>query len=126
MWKIIYESEGVFYVDAVRVGLDSHHYLGATIAKLDTARDLPWLQPDSQQGRDVERFRWFSGDYLALTGENTITDIRYSLVPNEIDGLWGISLDPGAAPHEHVRYASRRSIITAAKWRAFRDMLMGH
>ncbi len=123
VWKIIYESEGMFYVDAVRVGLDSRHYPGTAIAKLDTTRDLPWLQPDSQQARDVERFRWFSGDYLALAGDNTITDIRYSLVPNEIDGLWGITLSPRAAPHEHVRYASRT--LTAARWQAFRDMLLG-
>ena len=125
VWKVIYESEGVFYVDAVRVGLGSRHYPGAAIAKLDAARDLPWLPSGSQQARDLERFRWFSGDYLAVAGDNTITDIRYSLVPNEIDGLWGITLSPGAARHEHVRYAGRRA-VTAAKWQAFRDMLLGY
>lgn len=125
VWKIIYESEGTFFVDAVRVGLRSRHYPGAAIAKLDTARDFPWLQPDSQQARDVERFRWFSGNYLGLAGSHTITDIRYSLIPNEIEGLWGITLNPRAAPHEHVRYTSRRT-PTAARWQAFRDMLRGN
>ena len=124
VWKIIYESEGVFYVDAVRVGLSSRHYPGDAIAKLDTARDLPWLQSGSQQARDVARFRWFSGDYLALAGDNTITDIRYSLVPNEIEGLWGIALNSNAAPHEHVRPVGGRT-LTAAKWQAFRDILLG-
>ena len=122
VWKIIYEAEGMFYVDAVRVGLGSRHYPGDAIAKLDTDRDLPWLQPNSQQARDVERFRWFSGDYLALSGSNTITDIRYSVVPNEIEGLWGITLNPHAAPYEHVRSVGRRT-GTAGKWQAFRDML---
>ena len=125
VWKIIYESEGLFYVDAVRVGLGSRHHPGDAIAKLDTDRDLPWLQSGSQQARDVERFRWFSGDYLALASENTITDIRYSLVPNEIEGLWGITLNPRAAPHEHVRTVGRRT-VTAGKWQAFRDMLLGN
>ena len=125
VWKIIYESEGLFYVDAVRVGLGSRHYPGDAIAKLDTDRDLPWLQSGSQQARDVERFRWFSGDYLALASENTITDIRYSLVPNEIEGLWGITLNPRAAPHEHVRSVGRRT-VTAGKWQAFRDMLLSN
>lgn len=124
VWKIIYESEGMFFVDAVRAGFNSRHYPGAAVAKLDTARDLPWLQPDSQQARDVERFRWFSGDYLALVDDHTITDIRYSLVPNEIQGLWGITLDPRAAPHEHVRYSSSRA-TTTSRWQAFRDILMG-
>ena len=124
VWKIIYESDGTFFVDAVRVGLSRRHYPGDAIAKLDTTRDLPWLQPGSQQARDVERFRWFSGDYLALVGDNTITDIRYSLVPNEIEGLWGIALSPRAAPHEHVRPVGGRA-VNAGKWRAFRDMLLG-
>ena len=52
VWKIIYEAEGMFYVDAVRVGLGSRHYPGDAIAKLDTDRDLPWLQPNSQQARE--------------------------------------------------------------------------
>ena len=125
VWKIIYEAEGMFYVDAVRAGLSRRHYPGDAIAKLDIARDLPWLQPDSQQARDVERFRWFSGDYLALAGKNTITDIRYSLVPNEIEGLWHIALNSRAAPHEHVRSAGGRT-FTAGKWQAFRDMLLGN
>ena len=124
VWKIIYESEGMFFVDAVRVGISRRHYPGAAIAKLDIARDLPWLPPGSQQARDVERFRWFSGDYLALVDDHTITDIRYSLAPNEIEGLWGISLNPHAAPHEHVRYSSRRA-TTASRWQTFRDMLLG-
>ena len=124
VWKIIYEAEGMFYVDAVRVGLGSRYYPGDAIAKLDPARDLPWLQSGSQQARDVERFRWFSGDYLALASENTITDIRYSLVPNEIEGLWGIGLSPRAARHEHVRSVGGRT-VTPAKWQAFRDMLLG-
>ena len=125
VWKIIYEAEGMFYVDAVRASLSSRHYPGDAIAKLDTDRDLPWLQSGSQQARDVERFRWFSGDYLALASENTITDIRYSLVPNEIDGLWGIALNSRAAPHEHVRPTGGRN-VTAGKWEKFRDMLLGN
>ena len=125
VWKIVYESEGKFFVDAVRVGLDSRRYPGTAVDKLDARRDLPWLQPDSQQARDVERFRWFSGDHLALSGKNTITDIRYSLVPNGIEGLWHIVLDPQADAHQHVRYAAPRT-PTERRWTALRDMLFGN
>ena len=125
VWKIVYESEGTFFVDAVRVGLGSRFYPGAAIDKLDARRDLPWLQPESQQARDVERFRWFSGDYLALSGTNTITDIRYSLAPNEIEGLWHIVLNPHADLHEHVRYGSPRA-PAGPRWTALRDMLLGN
>ena len=125
VWKIVYEYEGRFFVDAVRVGLGSRRYPGASINKLDTSRDLPWLQRDTQQARDVERFRWFSGDYLALTGDNTITDIRYSLAPNEIEGLWHIVLNPHADSHEHVRYGSPRP-PAESRWTSLRDMLLGN
>ena len=125
VWKIVYESEGKFFIDAVRVGLGSRRYPGTAVDKLDPRRDLPWLQSDSQQARDVERFRWFSGDYLALSGENTITDIRYSLVPNEIEGLWHIVLDPQADAHQHVRYAAPRT-PTESRWTSLRDMLLGN
>lgn len=125
VWKIIYESEGKFFVDAVRLGLGSRRYPGASVNKLDTRRDLPWLQPGTQQARDVERFRWFSGDYLALSGKNTITDIRFSLAPNEIEGMWHIVLDPQADPHQHVRYAAPRP-PAESRWTALRDMLLGN
>ena len=125
VWKIVYESDGRFFVDAVRLGLDSRRYPGASVNKLDVRRDLPWLQSDTQQARDVERFRWFSGDYLALSGKNTITDIRFSLAPNAIEGLWHIVLDPHADPHQHVRYATPRT-PAESRWTGLRDMLLGN
>ena len=60
VWKIIYEHGGRYHVDAVRAGMDVIVCPGASVAALDIARDLPWLDLNSQQARDVERFRWFS------------------------------------------------------------------
>jgi inner membrane protein len=61
---------------------------------------------DSQQAKDIERFRWFSNGYIALSPNfpNRIIDIRYSMLPNEIRGLWGIELNPSAGIDEHVSY----------------------
>lgn len=111
VWKIVYEHDGRYYVDAVRVGVDTAICPGASTAALDTGRDLPWLDPASRQARDVERFRWFSDDYLALDPRvaNRVIDIRYSVVPNQIDPLWGIDLDPVAPPHRHVRFVVDRA-----------------
>lgn len=85
-----------FYVDAVRVGIDVRVYPGAVVNKLDVARDFPALDSGSQQAKDIERFRWFSNDYLAPDPgfPNRITDIRYSMIPNEVQGLWSIEIDP--------------------------------
>ena len=73
---------------------------------------------------DVERFRWFSNDYLAVEPGNPyrITDIRYSMVPNEIQGLWSIELSPEADPAAHVGYVvSRRT--DDRKLNTFRAMI---
>ena len=111
LWKVIYRHEGRFWVDAVRVGLDTRVYPGGSIAQFNAGADLPWLDSASQQARDLERFRWFSSDYLAMDTDNPllVVDMRYSLLPNEIKGLWGIEFDPEADAAAHVRYRAQRS-----------------
>lgn len=112
VWKIIYEHGGRYYVDGVRAGMEVTVCSGASVAALDIVRDLPWLDPHSQQARDIERFRWFSDDYLALGPRpaNRVIDIRYSVVPNQIDPLWGIALSPDAAPDGHVAFFANETI----------------
>ena len=111
VWKVVYEYDGRYYVDAVRVGASATTCLGTSVATLDVERDLPWLDRTSQQARDVERFRWFSDDYIAMhpTVPNRIIDIRYSIVPNQIAALWGIDLQPGAPTHQFARFTTDRT-----------------
>ena len=104
LWKVVYEVDDQYYVDAVRVGWDVKIYLGEKIQKFDLAAHAPWLDHNSQQARDIERFRWFSNDYLAIDEQNRIGDVRYSVLPNEIKPLWGILLDPNASKDQHVKY----------------------
>lgn len=111
VWKIIYRDDQTYYVDAVRVFPAQKVYEGSTIKALDLKRDLAWLDPESQQARDIERFRWFSDGYLAEAPDkpNRIIDLRYSFIPNEINGLWSIELDPEAGPDEHVAFVTHRN-----------------
>ena len=106
VWKVVYEHDGRFYVDAIRAGPAVTVCPGTSIARLEAPRDFPWLDPDSRQARDVERFRWFSDGYVAVDPHvpDRIVDMRYSMLPNTIDPLWGIELDPEAPPDRHVRY----------------------
>ena len=126
VWKIVYQTATDYHVDAVRAGLETVSFPGAMIPKLDVRRDLPWLDPDSQQAHDVERFRWFSNDYLALDPQrrNFVIDIRYSLVPNDVEALWGIQLDPSATADAHVRFIWDRDLTDDQK-RRFMNMLRG-
>ncbi len=126
LWKVIYETEQNFYVDAVRVATSVRYYPGETIEKLNIRRDFSWLDPLSQQAKDIERFRWFSNGYLARSrvNPNQLIDVRYSLVPNEIAPLWWIELSPNASLEDHVEYYSSHSLTPQQKQR-FSVMLFG-
>lgn len=110
LWKVVYEHDGRYHVDAVRTGVTAQSRPGVSTAKLDLARHFPWLDAMSQQAADVERYRRVSGDLLAVDDSvpNRIVDLRYSLVPNEIAGFWALVLDPSAPPDAHVGFVATR------------------
>lgn len=127
LWKTIYRQGDDYFVDAVRLGREPVIYPGSTVPALDLRRDLPWLRANSLQARDVERFRWFSMDYLALDPRfpDQVIDIRYSMLPNEILPLWSIQLNEGAQDSQHVRYRvsrERGSDTVQRLWRMIRGL----
>jgi len=79
-------------------------WAGSSVQKLDLQRDLPWLSQQSQQAKDIERFRWFSAGFVSLDPQNPnqVVDMRYSSLPNEIVPLWGVRLSPQAKEDQHV------------------------
>ena len=105
LWKLIYEYDGRFYVDAARLLHSATVFEGDSIKALKTDHGLDWLQAGSTHANDLERFRWFSQDYIAQDPNNPyyIIDVRYSMVPNEIRPLWGILMNP-AQQQNHVAY----------------------
>ncbi|MBT4160522.1 MAG: metal-dependent hydrolase [Gammaproteobacteria bacterium] len=126
LWKIVYEAGDRYYVDAVRLGVNGRQYPGDNAEKLDLKKHLPWLDLTSQQAKDIERFRWFSNDYLAVDPDvpNRIIDVRYSVVPNEIDALWAIDLDPHKPQDAHIDWQSLRQTTrdqTARWWQMLLD-----
>jgi inner membrane protein len=121
VWKVVYETGDRFYVDAVRTGLSPKIFPGDSVQKLNVARDMPWLDSGSQQAIDVERFRWFSNGYVAKDPhhENRIIDIRYSMVPNQVNALWSLELSRSAGAGEHAAYLVHRDAgpdSTEALW----------
>lgn len=111
IWKIITTTDDSYYVDAVKVGRDKVViWQGDSIKKLNLERDLPWLDLESQQRKDIERFRWFSKGYIALDKNNSyrIVDIRYSLLPQEIKPLWGIELSETNDKNKHIQFYNER------------------
>jgi len=124
LWKTIYETDNQFYVDATNL-LFNKIIPGESIKKLNQEEDFPWLKEESQQYKDIERFKWFSNDFLAVNpqNKNQIIDIRYSGIPNEIGGLWGVQLNPNKHNQEHVEFVSMRS-ASIERFKVLRDMIL--
>ncbi len=119
LWKLVYAEEGRLYVDAVRLGRTTEFFVGESVARFELGRDFPQLDPKSQQALDIERFRWFSNDFLAMHPKhsNVIGDARYSMLPNEIKPLWGIEIDINS-PNKHVQLKNFRDLSDRQKfWR---------
>lgn len=117
VWKVVYETHDRFYVDAVRPGFSQPViWPGANVLKLDVQRDFAWLDPASQQARDIGRFGRESADYLAPDPVNRqrIGDVRYSMLPHSIAPLWGIQLSPNVGLNEHVAFYTERDDPRAA------------
>jgi inner membrane protein len=110
LWKSIYEHDGRFFIDAIRVAVEPLVIEGESLRKLEPSRDLPWLAAGTRQAQDLDRFRRFADGYLAQDRQQPllIVDMRYSLVPNRGDGLWGIRLDPDAPADAHAAYVTMR------------------
>jgi inner membrane protein len=114
VWRILYRDEDKYYVDAVRVlpGFKPRHYPGAVVAAFSELDAYSLVSPDSVLWKDIERFRFFSQDYLYLHGSQPMVagDLRYAMFPDSVVPLWGITIDPNASDAHtemiHFREAS--------------------
>ena len=125
LWKSIYQQEQTFYVDAIRTVRSSTVCLGESIEIFDYQQHLSGLDKESQQARDVERFRWFSQDYLGFDEEkNLVTDVRYSMLPNQIQPMWGLVIDDQRDTNAHAIWWTGRD-LDQSQWDTFIEMLSG-
>ncbi|WP_075214490.1 metal-dependent hydrolase [Mongoliimonas terrestris] len=125
VWRSVYEADGRFHVDAIRPGFATSVIEGTSIATLDVPRAFPWLDPASQQARDIDRFTRFSDGFVAeaTDGDTRIIDVRYAFLPTEIAPLWSLRLDPTAPPTAHARFETHRN-NAAANLRALMGMVL--
>ena len=125
LWKSIYQYEEKFYVDAIRTVQSSTWCLGESIRMFDYHFHLPSLEEHSQQRKDIERFRWFSQDYLGFDEEkNLVTDVRYSMIPNQIAPMWGLVIDNQRGIDEHATWWTSRG-VGQGQLDIFKQMLSG-
>jgi len=120
LWRSIYEHDGRFYVDAVRVGLIEKNYEGDSIARYTIDGNAT-----SVLQKDIQRFNTFSDGYIAVQplNYNALVDVRYSIQPDGLAPLWGIEFDP-EQPEQHARFTVYRNLTKANRQRFF-SMLAG-
>jgi inner membrane protein len=125
LWKSIYQHEDSFYVDAIHAGRVPSWCVGQSTKIFDYQDHLPDLEKDSQQMKDIEKFRWFSQDYLGFDSDkNLVTDVRYSMIPTQITPMWGLIIDERQGTNEHAVWWSSRDLEDGSA-RLFNDMLFG-
>jgi inner membrane protein len=125
LWKSIYQHEEKFYVDAIRTVLSSTWCLGESVRIFDYQHHLPNLNRDSQQRKDIERFRWFSQDYLGFDKEKSlVTDVRYSMIPNQIAPMWGLVINDQQGINEHAVWWASRG-LGQGQLDVFKEMISG-
>jgi len=112
LWKSIYEYEDFFYTDGIRILPSKKIFNGTRVKKLNIQNSFPNLNTKSQQFKDIQRFAWFSNHHLAISeiNPNIIIDARYSLLPNEISGLWGIEINENLSQTEHIKFITNRNM----------------
>jgi len=126
LWKSIYQHGDRFYVDAIRAGRELTWCPGESIKIFDYQYHLSELEEGSQQMQDIERFRWFSQDYLGFDdNKNLVTDVRYSMIPNQIAPMWGLVIDNLKETNEHAAWWASRDLDDDTV-SLFMEMLLGN
>lgn len=127
LWRSIYEFDGKFHVDAIRVGIFSEPriYPGESVDKFVLERDLNGLPGSSVLAQDIARFSHFSSGFLAVRPEqpNVLVDVRYSNLPTTLAPLWGIEINP-QQPDQHAQYKLYRDSSSATREK-FLKLLLG-
>ena len=127
LWRSIYEFDGKFHVDAIRVGLFSEPriYPGESVDKFVLERDLNGLTASSVLAQDIARFSHFSSGFLAIRPQqpNVLVDVRYSNLPTTLAPLWGIEINP-QQPDQHAQYKLYRDSSSATREK-FLKLLLG-
>jgi len=125
LWKSIYQHGDRFYVDAIRAGRTLTWCRGDNIKIFDYQHHLSDLERSSQQCKDIERFRWFSQDYLGFDDDKKlVTDVRYSMIPNQIAPMWGLTINERRGINEHAVWWASRDLNNESLT-LFKDMLFG-
>ncbi len=122
LWRMLYRDEatGNWQTNALYLpywNSDAKIKLGEAAANFSDA-ELARYPADTVTGKDIRRFQFFSDDYLSkhtrADGSYYIGDIRYGLMPDSAQPLWGIETTGDNSQHV-IRHSSLRGELNRSK-----------
>lgn len=126
LWRSTYISDNTIHIDALRAGVENKKvYAGGSVPLFVPERDAAMIPVDSVLYQDILRFRQFADGFIAMDPQvpHLLGDMRYSMLPNALDSLWGITLDFDH-PERHAHYGFYRVNTRDVRAR-FWSMLLG-
>ncbi len=126
LWRSVYQSNDMFYVDAIRISPGPNRvYPGGSARAFDLEREFPKLTGESVLSRDIARFSRLANGYVVPDPgrDNVLIDIRYSMLPTGITPMWGIDLNV-ATTAQHAQFEIYRDRPNNAR-DLFLAMLLG-
>lgn len=126
LWRSVYLHGNDYFIDAARVGFSrSVLYTGNSVRRIQPMDLVPPLNMNSVHAADLVRFARVSEGFLARhpTMPEVIGDVRYSMLPNSTEPLWGIEIH-AEREHEHVGFRTFRDFTKEDRQRFF-AMLRG-
>lgn len=128
LWRAMYQHKMDYYVYAIRhnpLTARTRVYSGGKIPVFDSNSLTSELRQDSILLGDIQRFQFFSDDYLAMdpATPEIVIDARYSNLPHLTSPLWGLKIDI-EKPQEHATFEHFRDRSKATR-DTFIQMLRG-
>ena len=126
LWRSVYQHGNDYFIDAARVGFSAPVlYTGGSIRRIQPIDLVPPLNVNSVQAADLVRFARVSDGFLARhpAVPSVIGDVRYSMLPNSTEPLWGIEVH-AEREQEHVGFRTFRDFSKDDRQRFF-AMLRG-
>jgi inner membrane protein len=122
-WRIVYEADGRMYADGVHLGWRARVYEGNSAPLYQLSPSL--LPEGSRQAEQFAYFKFFTNDWMvaADTSGLAIKDARFSALPTEIGGFWGVRLNP-ANPEQSLSWASFGG-RDPGQWPMLKAMILG-
>ncbi len=127
LWRVNYSQTGLHCVMAVYNPFwdRAKIYPGSCTKSINLDEAKTIAGEDTRLFRDIRRFHWFSQGVLGeVEGrKNFLSDIRYSVLPNSLEPMWGIEIDP-SNPDKGAQYQITRE-TNREKFKIFTGMLRG-